>query len=107
MPGVQEARSLAGQRSGGQELRGQLFRRPGVPEASCSGLQEFLRGQEFLRSTVQEAEVGCFGGQEFLRSAVQEVAARGRLGVDGRMLSFNRARSSSSSLRASKGQDEV
>jgi hypothetical protein len=35
------------------------------------------------------------------------VASRGWLGVDGRMLSFNRARSSSLSLRASKGQDEV
>ena len=41
-PAVQEARSF----------RGQLFRRPGVPE------------------------VGCSGGQEFLRPAVQEVAAR-------------------------------
>ena len=40
-------------------------------------------------------------------SGVQEVAARGRLGVDRRMLSFNRTRSSSSSLRVSKGQDEV
>ena len=56
---------------------GQLFRKPGVPEANRSG------------------------GQEFLRPAVR---GSGRRPVDGSELTGG-ARSSSSSLRASEGRD--
>ena len=79
MPGVQEARSLAGQRSSGvpeascsglQEFGDQLFSRSGVSEASCSEGQEFLRG-----SGVSEAN--CAGGREFLRLAVLQGRSSG------------------------------
>ena len=81
LPGVQELRSLAGQR----------FRRPGVQqEARSSG------AQLFRKTGVSGANRS--GGQEFLRLAVQ---GSGRRPGDGSEFARG-ARSSNSSLRSPK-----
>ena len=104
-PGVQELRSLAGQR----------FRRPGVQqEARSSGAQLFRNtgvsedggsvGQEFMGSASQEAR--SFWGQSFRGPGVPEAGCsgvwqeiRGRLGVGERSKVFEFV------IKVSEGQD--
>ena len=101
MPGVQEARSF-GRLFSTTGVRGSAVLQGRSSEVSCSDGQGVLRG-----SRVSEAS--CAGGWEFLRLVVLQGRSSGVQEVTGRssqVQESGRSRSSSSSLRASKGQDE-